>query len=294
MKTFTFCCVFLAFAVFCQASSSFDRELVVKNKERSVQVENVLKKLLRAYEDEDARTFLDYVSEDRFRQDYLTFTDALYNDFRTYEIYRIDYVVNRVVPDNMKQTMEVKWEKRYETLDDAQQLSDEGLSQFVFDEINGEYLLIELAGNDLFGASLPEWTDETPNIPGQELSSNPSSGSSNPSSGKSDLIIGSVVEGESAGYATVTIQVRNIGIAVSQPTTMDVDIDMNLSSFSVNIGALPAGGSFTYTCTADQSASNACPDSNGWGVSVVVEEVNVDPNSLIDELSESNNKYTQW
>jgi hypothetical protein len=159
---------FLCFAAQVYGDSSFDRELVIKNQGRADKVETVLRDLLRAYENEDAREFLDYVSEDRFRQDYLTFTDALYSDFRTYEIHRVDYWLDRVVPDNVKQFLYVRWEKRYETLDDARQLTERGFSRFVFDEVNGEYLLIELAGNDLFGSSLAEWTEETPSVPGQE------------------------------------------------------------------------------------------------------------------------------
>ncbi len=34
-----------------------------------------------------------------FRQDYLTFANALYEDFGSYEIHHVEYWVDRVVPD---------------------------------------------------------------------------------------------------------------------------------------------------------------------------------------------------
>lgn len=149
--------------------SSYDRELIVKDKTRATQVEKTFKELMAAYEDEDAQGFLDLVSDERFRQDYMTFTDALYNDFRTYEIRQVDYWIDRVVPDHVKQFLYVRWEKRYEDLDDGQQFTSTGYSRFLFDEVDGDYLLVELAGNSLFGGSLPEWVEEVSQIPGQEM-----------------------------------------------------------------------------------------------------------------------------
>ncbi len=150
-------------------ASSYDRELIVKDKLRADQVESVFKKLMSAYEDEDARGFLDLVSDERFRQDYMTFTDALYSDFRNYEIRQVDYWIDRVVSDHIKQFLYVKWEKRYEDLDSMEQRTTRGYSRFLFDEIDGKYLLVELAGNPLFGGSLPEWLEEMPPIAGQEV-----------------------------------------------------------------------------------------------------------------------------
>lgn len=167
--------LFLAFVMICCCStagfgaSSYDRELIVQDKTRAMQVESVFKEMMAAYEDEDARGFLDYVSDERFRQDYITFTDALYNDFRNYEIHQVEYWIDRVMPDNVKQFLYVKWEKRYENLDDGQQLTQKGFSRFLFDEVDGDYLLIELAGNHLFGGSLQEWREEVPVISGQDF-----------------------------------------------------------------------------------------------------------------------------
>lgn len=158
--------VSLFFCASLQAESAFERELVVKDQTRKMKVESVFKKLLQAYEDESAADFLELVSDDRFRQDYITFTDALYNDFRTYDIHDVEYWIDRVVSDHVKQFLYVKWEKRFERIDDGRQGSQTGFSRFLFDEVNGKYLLIELAGNPLFGASLKEWRDETPPIAG--------------------------------------------------------------------------------------------------------------------------------
>ena len=148
------------------AENAFERELVVKDQTRKTKVESVFKKLIQAYEDESASDFLDLVSDDRFRQDYITFTDALYSDIRKYDIHQVEYWIEKVVSDHVKQFLYVKWEKRFENIDDGRQGNQKGYSRFLFDEVNGKYLLVELAGNTLFGGSLKEWRDETPPIAG--------------------------------------------------------------------------------------------------------------------------------
>lgn len=234
----------LIFCLLCYAAqgfgeSSFDRELVVTDQNRAAKVETVLRDLLRAYENEDAREFLDYVSEDRFRQDYLTFTDALYNDFRTYEIYRIDYWVDRVVGDHMKQFFYVRWEKRYETLDDARQMNEKGFSRFVFDEINGEYLLIELAGNDLFGSSLAEWTNETPSISGQEQTNTSGTSASTP-----DLVMACATYDDSSPSVAThhhEFYIKNQGTAASGPSVIRTGTCGVGAELSLNVPSISPG-----------------------------------------------------
>lgn len=271
----------------CWGESSYDRELVVKDQARALKVKEVLDEMIRAYENEDAGEFVEYVSEERFRQDYLTFTDALYQDFRTYEIHHIDYWVQRVVSDNVKQFLYVNWEKRYETLEDSTQLLQKGLSCFVFDEINGDYLLIQLQGNDLFGASLPEWTDETPAIPGQEtvpVSSAPTTGGSAPSPGGTpsvpaslpDLTIIDIFEDGSQ----LTVFISNNGTGASTATNVLMkDIGMaGPETTSKDIPGIPPGGTYSVSFPF---AATAPPY---W--------FTVDANATVTESNESNNTVT--
>jgi hypothetical protein len=260
---------FVLLAGVAHAESSFDRELVVKTQERAAKVEQVLKQLLGAYANEDARDFLDYVSEDRFRQDYLTFTDALYQDFRTYEIHRVDYWVDRVVADHVKQFLYVKWEKRYETLDDARQLNETGYSRFVFDEVEGKYLLIELAGNDLFGASLPEWTEETPSIPGQEVTV-----SSTPA-GQADLVMQSAV----LAYGNYEFYITNQGTAAAPSSTLQMsDPATPLPSAIPGVVAVPS-------IAAGQTIYLAPKDAGGAAFQTYV----LDSLNAVNESNEGNN-----
>jgi len=214
---FLWVCLFTTTA-FCD--SSYDRELIVKDKTRAMQVESTFKELIAAYEDEDAQGFLDLVSDERFRQDYMTFTDALYNDFRTYEIRQVDYWIDRVVPDHIKQFLYVRWEKRYEDLDDGQQFTTTGYSRFLFDEVDGQYLLIELAGNSLFGGSLPEWVEEVPQIPGQEIQQNSAPEDSETPvvvqpQGQPDLVVRVTDLMYTSSDATVYYEVENLGSIAS-------------------------------------------------------------------------------
>ena len=84
------------------------------------------------------------------------------------EIINVDTWIDKITSDGVKRYLYVRWEKRYETNDGVNQLSQTGYSRFLFDEINGKYKLIELAGNNLWGNSLSEWMEEVPYIKGQE------------------------------------------------------------------------------------------------------------------------------
>jgi len=262
---FVLCLILLT--TLCYGESSFDRELIIKNQARATKVESVLKNLLRSYENEDAREFLDYVSEDRFRHDYLTFTDALYEDFRTYEIHQVEYWVDRVVADHVKQFLFVRWKKRYEMLDDGQQLKASGFSRFVFDEVNGKYLLIELAGNDLFGSSLAEWTSETPAIPGQEATPTGNSG-------MADLSIQSAALLNAADYNFI-MTIANTGTAASLPTTFRAVRNGGGSFYTDTIPAINPGATYSY--------SNTIISAPGLDL------VTIDPDNIVPESNETNN-----
>lgn len=197
------------------AGSIYDREMVVTDQSRQAVVEDVFKDLLEAYEDEDAYGFLELVSEDRFRQDYITFEDALYEDFRNYEIRRVDYWVDRVTEAGTGRFFYVKWEKRYEDLDNGSELNATGFSRFLFEQVNGKYLLTELAGNDLFGASYSEWTDETPSVRGNSDTNvvvSSGSGSGGASASGPDLVVMSISNFDwDSGVLSFKAVVKNIG-----------------------------------------------------------------------------------
>ena len=281
--------------------SSYDREMIVKDKTRAIQVEGVFKELMAAYEDEDARGFLDLVSDERFRQDYITFTDALYSDFRNYEIHNVDYWIDRVVPDHVKQFLFVRWEKRYENLDDGQQLTQQGFSRFLFDEVDGDYLLVELAGNHLWGASLQEWRDEVPQISGQETvqssvdavcdaqnlslcdgancSSNggywyDGSCHSTPT-GQPDLVFSSTtyVDNYPIASPVVNFTVRNNGTAASGTSTSV--IGSNASGASVFVPDLNPSAEFSGTISVNSRNSG--------------DSLTVDPDGFVNDSDFSNN-----
>jgi|GEM_PF-1764885 len=299
------CCV----ASFAFCDSRYDRELIVQDKTRSMQVESVFKEMMAAYEDEDARGFLDYVSDERFRQDYITFTDALYNDFRNYEIHQVDYWIDRVVPDNVKQFLYVQWEKRYENLDDGRQLTQRGFSRFLFDEVDGEYLLIELAGNHLFGGSLQEWREEVPVISGQEatLSQNNSDGDSggaiSPVCDSSNLSLcsNSTDCSINGGYwysGTCNASPQ----ALADLTIFDVFASVSFASVSIrNDGAAESVGCTLHWTNGTDSiydvTTNVDPIPAGGTVNVDVVGLNdmssgrltIDSTNVVSESNESNN-----
>lgn len=166
MKRVVLAFVFLFVSLF--ANSDFDKEIIVFNQSRDDKVKIVFDELMRFYEEEDYHGFFDLVSEERFVQDYMTFSEAIDDDFRKYEIINIDKWIDKITSDGVKRFLYVRWEKRYETNDGSKEFFQRGYSRFLFDDVNGKYKLIELAGNNLWGASLAEWRDEVGGISGQE------------------------------------------------------------------------------------------------------------------------------
>jgi subtilase family serine protease len=287
---FLFICFFSS-SGFC--ASSFDRELIVQDKTRAMQVEKVFKEMMAAYEDEYARGFLDYVSDERFRQDYITFTDALYSDFRNYEIHQVEYWIDKTVPDNIKQFLFVHWEKRYENLDDGRQLTQKGVSRFLFDEVEGEYLLVELAGNNLFGASLQEWVEEVPFISGQvatssnndsmtgqvATSSNNDSMTDSPKLPDLTIISASWVPNYTGSFeGELSFTVRNIGTDVSDTCQLTAEQSTAPSSVGIgfNIPSLNPGETYS-------DSRGSLPE---------LSSLEVDSFSAVAESNEDNNNFS--
>lgn len=258
--------IFFVFNFSLFADSSYDRTIEVLDSSREEKVKQVFRELIGAYQDEDARQFFEFVSEDRFLQDYVTFTDGIYQDFRYYDILEVDYYFDQVVPKGIKRFLYVRWEKRYETLDTAKQYTQTGYSRFLFDEVDGKYLLIELAGNNLWADSVEEWTDEVPVIAGQEIRIS--------TTGKSDLSIASVVK---TAYDPLEFDIKNIGTAASPG--VEWKITWSYGSVETGItGPISAGGSVHITGQTGGTGDTA--------------DIILDYNNLIDESDENNNAIT--
>lgn len=207
----------LVFSTSVFAQSSYDRTVEVLDNSRDEKVKEVFRELIAAYQDEDAREFLEHVSEDRFLQDYISFSDAIYQDFRYYDILQVDYWFDQIVPKGqVKRFLYVRWEKMYENLETSIRFNQRGYSRFLFDEIDGKYKLIELAGNNLWADSVEEWTDEVPSISGQEDVQEP------------DLIVESITCTDSDTF--VNLKITNIGTG----TTKAGSIEWSIKSVGVD------------------------------------------------------------
>ena len=154
------------------ADRTFTEEVRLEVQEghtRDDKIREVFAALIQSYEDEEANTFMSYVSENKFFQDHFTFRQAIEKDFRMYDINDITYQIDKIESDGpIKRYLFVNWQKRYEIKDDITEREQRGYSRFLFDEENGVYKLTEIAGNNLWGISLTDWTDEVSDINGQE------------------------------------------------------------------------------------------------------------------------------
>jgi len=259
LKNILFLFVFI-FTTLGLADSQYDKSLVVQNQSRNDKVVSVFKAMMEAYEEEDQTNFFSYVSEERFIQDYMTFYDAIEKDFRIFDILSIDTWVDKITDDGIKRYLYVRWEKRYQSTNNNNELLKRGYSRFLFDEVNGHYKLIGLAGNNFWGESLPEWKEEVPQIAGQEVYELP------------DLTIKLSCSG-----TTGTFVIQNIGGGDTTNGSIEYRVTTNASSQD-----------FTYD--SDLAAGEESNPINANDVCLDGGVIIVDPNNSISESNEENNE----
>jgi hypothetical protein len=260
-------------------ASTYDKEIVLLEQNRNDKVSEVFKQMMAAYQEEDINGFFSYVSEDRFIQDYMTFHEAMREDFRTYDTLSFESWVNKITEDGIKRFLYVRWEKRFISTQTDEEITLRGYTRFLFDEINGEYKLIEVAGNHLWGSSLPEWKNEVQAISGQEIETSPSSGGS---SGTVDLIVENIACPMYGGAMPISFTLKNNGSAAvsSVPYSFFASgMPSNITSGSYS-GSIASGGSVVVNSIGDCYPGSSIT-------------VTVDPDNLIVETVENNNKLTQ-
>ena len=272
-----FLAIILLFSTFLFGAGEYDKDIVVKNQTRNDKVKTVFREMMDAYEEEDISQFFSYVSEDRFQQDYMTFFDAIDEDIRVYDILSVDTWVNKITEDGVKRFLYVQWDKRYLATSSDTEINQRGYSRFLFDEVNGKYKLIELAGNNFWGQSLPEWTEEVGDIAGQEVYTDASGNPSvNPPAGLPDL----TVTINSASVSEVLFSINNIGA-----TTASSPIH-----YQIDFCGLP---SQSYTYTSDIAAGDDSGEISqvlGMCYSSAIIVITIDPDGLIAEEDDQNNQ----
>lgn len=265
--------LFSAVTVF--GASSFDKDIVVLDQSRNDKVTAVFKEMIDSYREKDVRGFFGHISEDRFVQDYMTFHEAILQDMRTQDILSVDTWINKISADGIKRYLYVRWEKRYEDNASDKEIRQLGSSRFLFDEIDGEYKLVEIAGNNFWGGSLPEWRAEVPPISGQEKETVVKTGGVL-------LLPDLVISGAQCNYPatkTITFTIFNSG---SGSANAPIAYKQIFSNGAPGIegaydGTIPSSGSITLT-TSSNCENITGPDS-----------IAVDPNNLIPEANETNN-----
>ncbi|WP_331774392.1 CARDB domain-containing protein [Sulfurospirillum sp. 1612] len=258
------------------ADSQYDKDIVVLDQSRDDKVKEVFKQLMGYYEEQDSQGFFSLVSEDRFIQDYMIFSEAIEKDFRTYDILSFDYWVDKITSDGIKRYLYVKWDKRYEVTNGTTQIKKVGYSRFLFDEINGQYKLIELAGNNLWGESLGEWTRDVPKIAGQEVYQTASGAPAAAGGALPDLTV-TIID---ASVSEVYFKIMNIGAGTAiAPITYRISYCGNNATYNYD-GNLAPGE--TQTLSKPMPAY-VCPSSSPITITI-------DPSDNIIESDEFNNE----
>ncbi len=249
----------MVLGMFSLFASEYDREMVVLDQSRNDKVKTVFQEMMNRYEEEDLNAFFSFVSEDRFHQDYMTFHEAIEEDFRVYDILNVDTWIDKITTDGVKRYLYVKWDKRYESTNSDTEINRLGYSRFLFDEINGEYKLIEIAGNNFWGGSLPEWREEVIHIAGEEPE-------------KPDLTV------------TVTSCVTELNFKITNLGAMTSTGEIEYEIFDG--GGAGSTNRYTYygNIALNESVNLSQPHNCKGGT------ITIDQNNLIEEANEDNNK----
>ncbi len=118
-------------------------------------VEKVFKKMVRAYKNENKKSFFHYVSENKFQQDYLSFYDSIDEDLNKNDILSTNIWINKITEDGKKRFLYVKWTKRYHSANSDKVINKEGNTRFLFEKIKSKYKLIAFNGDLFWGVSKP-------------------------------------------------------------------------------------------------------------------------------------------
>lgn len=155
--------IMFLFSTLLMADSASDRTTRPLDNSAEELVKESFRGLVSAYTDKDIAAFMDNVSEDNFQQDYITFDDAIRQDFRVYNVFNLDYWFNQMIPDGDKlMYVNVRWSKEYESLKSSKLLRKNAQSWFLFVKEDGRYKLIGMAGRAMWGESRNEWLQESP------------------------------------------------------------------------------------------------------------------------------------
>jgi hypothetical protein len=276
-----FLLVLMVLSVGLYAASEYDRDIIVSDQSRDEKVKKVFREMMDKYEDKDLDGFFSYVSEDRFLQDYMTFYEAIEKDMREYDTLSIDTWIDKITQDGVKRFLYVRWEKRYESIDTNEQIQKLGYSRFLFDEINGEYKLIELAGNYFWGESLPEWREEVPQIAGQELY---------PRSLNVSLPVDLTVENVNCTGDSMTDTITFDIVNLSSVATDNGSVEYRLITDGANSGHVETTGSYNGDIKGNTrvTVTDTSHFEDGY-CSFDAIKVIVNPNETIEETNYNNN-----
>jgi hypothetical protein len=132
---------------------SFEVKFSAKTREEVCK--EIFEALRAAYLNEQASTFMSYVSRD-YPRDYTTLREAIDRDCRTFDIRVLDFWLDRVTSAGNNRLLDFRWEKQYDERTTGRRSTSRGTTTFIFRVERGGYKLYDMQGDVLFGISLPE------------------------------------------------------------------------------------------------------------------------------------------
>lgn len=107
------------------------REVTVSDRNVQSIVREALNKLIAAYQNRDAQTFMSFVSED-FAGDVTNLDRAIRRDFSSFDNINLSYTLNNISSDSRGISVSLSFSRNLTSNKSGQSLKDKGITEFVF------------------------------------------------------------------------------------------------------------------------------------------------------------------
>lgn len=157
--------LFLTVATLSYATDNSKKNVYVyMQQNQGSKVISTFKQMMKYYQDENEAGFFSLVDKDNFIEDFMLFRQAVENDFRAYDVVDFDYWIEKITNDGTKKYLYLKWDKKYTAPNSSNIIKKQGYTRLLFENTNGNFKLVEVAGDVLFGESLKQWREAVPKI----------------------------------------------------------------------------------------------------------------------------------
>ncbi|MBI4970583.1 MAG: hypothetical protein HZC17_01930 [Candidatus Omnitrophica bacterium] len=145
----------MAGPVFAQVGSTSDAVNYPAKADETKNIElakQAMQNLVDMYQAEREEAFFQNVS-DRYLRSYVDFRTMVDSDFRTYNMIRIQYWIDREVEEGGRVNLNIHWERSWQPMTAGTPQLTQGHSKMVFEIMDGKATLVDQQEDALFGVT---------------------------------------------------------------------------------------------------------------------------------------------